>query len=160
MHLSIAKMRSFPFQPQKGNTYTTEAHTTHSHSHSQCAQPAFCLEQSKYLPAGMTASFYWRWNRRVIKQVSAGRAEIHCFYESYFKNEAWHQECKAEFFCIGKNVVKGSHPSCSFQDLEEAIPLPILQPCLRLQWTLGFFHSRFPNVFYTEQAKKSVVFPM
>lgn len=68
-------------------THTPQKHIPLTHTHIPNVI-TFCLEQSKCLRDGMTAPFYWCWKRRGIKQVSAGTAEMHCFHDSYFKNDA------------------------------------------------------------------------
>lgn len=78
----------------------------------------FCLEQSKCLRAGMTASFYWRWKRRAIKQVSAGTAEMHCFHDSHLKNDAMRPTMQRRV-CSGLAKVSLRAVPSAVQALEE-----------------------------------------
>lgn len=157
MCLSIAEMRSFP----SWDTYTLQKHT-HSpslSSHSKCDQPAFCLEQSKYLLAGMTALFSWRWNRRVIKQVSAGTAEMPCFKIRISKRCHETKNVKQAVLNAGKNIVKGSHLNHAFKSEEETLLL-IFPPHPEVAMDTGIFPESFPCCAWCwEWAKKLAVFP-
>jgi hypothetical protein len=56
----------------------------------------------------MTASFYWGWDGRVIKQVSAGTKEMYCFYDSYFKNDAMGPKMQSTACCVLGTVSLGA----------------------------------------------------
>lgn len=92
---------------------------------------------------------------------------MHCFYDSYFKNDA--MKPKMQSILCWQECIKGSHLSRTFHTLEEVIPTPY-NPTIptiptptpltaRFQWTIDFL-QRFPHCsLRCKLAKKPGVFP-
>lgn len=74
-------------------------------------------------------------------------------YDSSFRNDAMRPKMQS-VFCVGKNVVKGSHLSRAFQALEEEI----LPSCPEVAMDTWIFPQPFPRcALCCELAKKVVV---